>query len=132
MPVLPISGHGFYKVMQKSGRVASSKPGIEPATSELEQFQLERTWFNDHQSELRADLEKNRKRHRDIVQFLVTWGEHHPKSFVTVTMKEKLRNQASQNFRLEDHLADFESLLQQFEEWLGVLECLGDQMKNSS
>ena len=47
-------------------------------------------------------------------------------------MKEKLRNQASQNFRLEDHLADFESLLQQFEEWLGVLECLGDQMKNSS
>ena len=92
MPVLPISGHGFYKVMQKSGRVASSKPEMEPATSELEQFQLERTWFNDHQSELRADLEKNRKRHRDIVQFLVTWGEHHPKNFVTVTMKEKLHN----------------------------------------
>ena len=59
MPVLPISGHGFYKVMQKSGRVASSKPGIEPATSELEQFQLERTKVKDHQSDLRADLKKN-------------------------------------------------------------------------
>ena len=54
-------------------------------------------------------MEKNRKRHRDIAQFLVARGEHHPENFVTVTMKEKLRKQASKNFRLEDRLADFES-----------------------
>ena len=105
---------------------------MEPATSELEQFQLERTKFNDHQSDLRADLEKNQKKHHNIVQFLVAWGEHHPANFVTVAMKEKLRKQAFKNYQLEDRLAVFESLLQKFEEQLGVLERLDDQMKNLS
>ena len=63
------------------------KPGMGLATSELVQFQLERTRFNDHQLELRADLEKNRKRRRNIVQFLMTLGEHHSENFVTVTIE---------------------------------------------
>ena len=93
---------------------------------------MERAKFANHQSDLRADLEKNQKKYEDIMQFLVEWGDDHPENFVTVTMRQQCCKQAFKNYQLEDCLADFEHLLQKYEERLGVLEHLDDEMKNSS
>ena len=99
---------------------------MEPATSELASFKAERTSFEDHWDEFRADLVVERKRQREIVQFLLTWGDQHPQDFVTLTMQKKLRKQGAKILRLEEGLADFQRLMRRFDERLGVLERHGN------
>ena len=99
---------------------------MEPATGELASFKAERTSFEDHRAELRANLAEEQKRQREIVRFLLTWGDQHPQDFVTLTMQKKLRKQGAKILRLEEGLADFERLMRRFDERLGVPEGGGD------